>query len=56
MKTTTMTNRQALKILIITLLIAFVLALICAKKESFYAVDPYNEQQQYDRAWRAFMN
>jgi hypothetical protein len=56
MKTTAMSNRRCLILLLGALLASLILSIWSAKKQPFYASDPYDEQKQYERAWRYLIN
>lgn len=56
MKTTAMSNRRALLLLLWALLASLVLSVWAARTQPFYASDPYDEQKQFEKAWRQLMN
>jgi hypothetical protein len=56
MKTSSMSNKRALLLLLAALLVSLILSIWSARSQPFYASDPYDEEMQYRRAWRYLMN
>lgn len=56
MKTTTMSNKRCLLLMLAALLASLLLSIWSTWKQPFYASDPFDEQKQYERAWRYMMN
>jgi hypothetical protein len=56
MKTSTMSNKRALLLILAALLTALILSIWSAKSSPFYIGDPYDEQKQFEKAWRELVN
>jgi hypothetical protein len=56
MKTTAMSNRRCLILLLAALLTSLILSVWAARTQPFYASDPYDEQRQFEKAWRELVN
>jgi hypothetical protein len=51
MKTSSMSNQRCLILLAAALLVSLILSIWSAKKQPFYASDPYDIQKAYEK-WR----